>query len=112
MKIFDIRPNLAKVIVSDEFATTISNMQLGPEERRHVHGPRKSWELNFQKDVYDANEAWNFYVDRKGSFEAFKFECPIDKKVYTVKFAEDNLSRVVFQRRMYEFGIRLVEVYE
>lgn len=66
--------------------------------------------LRFRKDQVDADSIWAFYVARKGAYEAFQWQNPIDGQTYTVRFEQDNLSRTVFWNALFEFGLSLIEV--
>jgi phage-related protein len=58
----------------------------------------------------DADESWDFYVDRKGTFESFEWTSPIDGETYNVRFMQDNLERSVLWKVLYNFGLDLIEV--
>lgn len=88
----------------------ISDFEVGPERRRAKGPPRRKWALRFRKDQVDADAIWSFYVARKGAFEAFEWENPLDEQTYTVRFERDDLSRTVLWRAVYETGLTLVEV--
>ena len=105
-------PDKSLITVTDTFDTLISQMNVGPEERKAISGPKKQWTLTFNKDRVDANEIWDFYIDMQGSFKTFLFRCPLDGKEYVVRFKEDRLSRKVLWRKVYEFGLELIEVYQ
>lgn len=111
METFRWTPDPSDIVVGESYETLISDMYIGPEERRAVSGPKRNWSLKFRKNRTEANEIWNFYLDRRGSFEAFWFNCPVTKQRYAARFQDDELSRAVFWRKVYEFGLRIVEVY-
>lgn len=68
-----------------------------------------------------AAKLWKFYQDRSGSIESFWFYNPTELEIidstgatntgrYLVRFLEDNPSRELFIRNLYNSGITLIEV--
>lgn len=93
-----------------ESSTLISQFQFGPEQRRQKGPPRRRWRLRFRKDQVDADAIWSFYVARRGAYEAFLWESPLDEQTYTVRFEQDQMTRTVLWRAVYETGLVFVEV--
>lgn len=103
-------PDMSQVHEEIHFNTLITTFETGREQRRSKGRPRRTWTLRFRRDEVDANEIWDFYVARQGAFEQFLFVSPLDNKTYNVRFADDNLSRDVLWRAVYNFGLTLIEV--
>ena len=92
---------------ANRFGITIRNMQ-------HVNDIRASSTLK------NADKFWKFYQDRNGSAESFWFYNPAEngtidltgldmKGRYLVRF-DENLSRNLFIRHLYNASIGLIEV--
>lgn len=88
----------------------ITQFGIGPEQRRHKGPPRRRWTLRFRKDQVDADAIWSFYVARRGAFEAFLWQNPLDRQTYTVRFERDDLTRTALWRAVFEIGLTLIEV--
>ena len=110
MAVFTWECDPTNVRESIEFNTLITQFESGREQRRSKGEPRRRWKLQFRKDQDVANEIWDFYLARRGSYEAFEWRNPLDNQTYTVRFAHDNLDRTVMWKMVYQFGIELVEV--
>src|SRR5690606_12791935 len=100
----------ARIEESIQFRTLITRFESGREQRRAKGSPRRRWELRFRKDQVDADELWTFYVARRGAYEPFLWENPVDGQAYLVRFERDNLSRTVLWRAAFEYGLGLIEV--
>lgn len=80
----------------------------------------KAPHTNQASPTYKANLIWNFYKARLGSYEAFYFYNPAEHAIdltgaettgrYLVRFAEANLSRVLFVLKLFNHGVDLVEI--
>ena len=98
------------------YDTLITQFESGKEQRRAKGLPRRIFHLTFEKAASrndHAEEIYQFFVARKGRFEAFLWDYPkSDGTVEEVKvrFDTDMLSRKVFLDEIYSFGIDLVEV--
>ena len=98
------------------FTTLISQFESGKEERRSKGLPRRTFRLEFEKSMTtsnDAKEIWDFFVARKGRFEAFEWDYEHeDGTIETVKvrFNTDTLTREVFMNIIYRFGLQFIEV--
>lgn len=111
MEAFKWEPDPSMIKKGEWHNVVVSSMPIGPEQRRVVSNKtRKMWEITFKKDKLTANQIWQFYLERRGAFEAFTFRCPLDGIEYKVRFAEDDLERTAMWRRAYEFGLKLIEV--
>lgn len=110
METFRWKPDKAEIKITQRFESLVSDLGTGPEQRITTAGPLREWELTFKKARREANEIWGFYTERRGSYETFLFVCPHTGQNYTVRFADNNLSRAVFWRQVYEFGLRITEV--
>lgn len=109
MEVFTWQPT---EIIEEEirFKTLITLFESGKEQRRSKGVPRRVWTMKFSRLKNEGDQMWNFYVARKGAYEAFLFTSPIDNVQYTVRFLEDNLSRTDFYNLVYEYGLKLIEV--
>jgi len=110
--VFDVpcdRSQIDEELISNAI---ISDFDVGPEHRRERGSIRRRWTLRFRKGQVDAETIWNFYVARKGSFESFLWTNPLDGRTYTVRFEQDNLTRTVLWRAVYETGLSLIEVVD
>lgn len=98
------------------FTTLISQFESGKEQRRSKGLPRRKFRLYFQKEnitKQEATEIWNFFVARKGRYEAFEWDYEKDDgtvETIKVRFDTDVLERDVFMNLLYEFGLPLIEV--
>jgi len=110
MAVFTWKCDMSDVKEGIQFNNLITEFESGKEQRRVKGAPRRTWKLRFKKDQVDADEIWDFYVARKGTFEPFEWTSPIDGKTYTVRFAQDNLQRSVLWKVLYDFGLDLIEV--
>lgn len=97
-----------------DFKTLVSKYESGAEQRRAKWAyPLRSFVLQFEMSDWEteAEEILNFFIARKGSFEAFQWDNPNDGATYTVRFLEDFLNLARFAYKLYSLGeIRFVEV--
>lgn len=91
-------------------SSLITQFAIGRERRRQKGPPRRRWVLRFRKDQVDGDAIWSFYVARCGAYEAFLWENPVDGQTYTVRFEQDEMSRTVLWRAVFETGLSLIEV--
>ena len=112
MAVFTWPCDPANVQESIHYRTLITEFESGKEQRRSKGTPRRRWSLKFRKDQVDADAIWSFYVARKGAYQAFTWTNPVDGVTHRVRFADDNLTRQVFWRLCYEYGITFLEVIE
>ncbi len=94
------------------FKTLVSDFANGAEQRRNKWGQgKRSFTLTY--DVLTAaetNTLYNFYVARKGPFEAFSFVNPMDSQTYTVRFVDDEMSYDEFDIQLRRTGVKLIQV--
>lgn len=88
----------------------ITECDVGAEHRRQKGPPLRRWTLRFRKDQVTADAIWSFYVARRGAYEAFLWQNPLDGQTYKVRFERDDLTWTVLWRAVYETGLTLVEV--
>lgn len=97
-----------------EFKTLISKYESGSEQRRAKWAyPLRRFILQFEMSDWqtEAEEIFNFFIARKGSFEAFEWDNPNDNKTYTVRFEEDFINLARFAYQLYSLGeVQVVEV--
>jgi len=110
METFPLNPYYS---VSEEIAfdVLISNTgELGKEQRRlKSDSSRSAWKWEMKNVVKTAaNQAWDFFKARKGSFEAFYFI--YEGETHTVRFGTNKMSREQFEYQLYNGGIAIVEV--
>lgn len=110
MPVLTWRPDPSRIQEEVLFRTLITQFESGREQRRAKGSPRRRWELRFRKGQLDADALWAFYVARRGAYEPFLWENPVDGQAYLVRFERDNLSRNVLWRAAYEYGLGLIEV--
>ena len=99
-----------------KFNTLITQFESGKEQRRSKGLPRRIFRLQFEKQNLsknDAQEIWDFFVARKGRYEAFlwdyqKADGTIEE--VTVRFDMDVLERDVFMGIIYSHGLTFIEV--
>ena len=98
------------------FNTLISQFESGKEQRRSKGLPRRTFRLEFEKSKTtsnDATEIWDFFVARKGRFEAFEWDYKKDDgtvETVKVRLNSDALTREVFMNIIYRFGLQFIEV--
>lgn len=101
---------------SIRFKTLITQFENGKEQRRAKGLPRRVFKLKFEKATTknsDAQDIWDFFVARKGRFEAFLWDYPKPDGTFEevkVRFDMDVLERDAFLTAIYTHGITLIEV--
>lgn len=97
-----------------QFRTLISKFESGYEQRRAKWTyPQRTFVLQFEMSDWqtEAEQILNFFIARKGSFEAFEWDNPNDNITYRVRFAEDFIDLARFAYQLYSLGeVRFVEV--
>lgn len=95
------------------FNTLESKFENGASQRRTKwHYPLRLFTLQYEMlGEEDAETILNFFIGRKGSFEAFLWLNSNDNTTYTVVFDEDFINLARFAYQLYSLGeVRLREV--
>ena len=94
------------------FLTLVSKGESGKERRRSkMSTVKREWKLTFP--LLTSSECaliWDFYVARKGAYDAFTWLDPVTSTQYTVRFKDDNLTKDYFQYNQYKLSLEFVEV--
>lgn len=96
------------------FSTLVINYGNKVEQRLALDSSvRYKFEVTWESKLTEAevNAIKDFYVARKGSFEAFYWVNPEDNVTYTVRFSEDLINITYFHYQLYELDkVTLIEV--
>lgn len=98
------------------YNTLVTKFENGKEQRRAKGSPRRKFYLEFDKantTSSDAQAIWDFFVARKGKYEAFLWDytkADGSTEEVKVRFNHDNLKRDVFMDLLYEHGLEFIEV--
>lgn len=96
-----------------QFKTLKSEFESGAQQRRAKWAyPLRMFVLQFQMADWEieAEQILNFFIARKGSYEAFEWDNPNDNQTYKVTFAEDFIDLARFAYQLYSLGeVRLME---
>lgn len=95
------------------FSTLESKFENGASQRRAKwHYPLRLFTLQYEAlEQEEAETILNFFISRKGSFEAFSWLNPNDNIYYTVVFDEDFINLARFAYQLYTLGeVRLREI--
>ena len=109
--------NYNKAYTSDvEFNTIVDEVFSGKEQRRDTwSNPKRSWTLEFSKDLVDTEEIIAFFIARKGKKEAFNWVFDSSKggdgQTYLVRFEEDKLSLSHLSMGYHKFNLKLMQVF-
>lgn len=95
------------------FKTLISEGEAGKERRRSKRSTqRREWKLKFGLlTEVEADLIWDFYLARKGAYEAFTWTDPVaGGSPVTVRFEDDSLTKDYFQYNSYSLSLAFIEV--
>lgn len=95
------------------FRTLIKDCGQGNEQRIAKNPTaRHKFRLVFNERLTSAMQTglYQFYLARKGAFEAFQVVDPVDSTVRVVRFEEDELSEEMFYRMLENSEISVIEV--
>lgn len=94
------------------FVTLISKAEGGKERRRSKRSTlKREWKLTFPLlTVSECGSIWDFYLARKGAFEAFTWTDPVTSTQHTVRFKDDDLTKDYFEYNYYKLSLEFVEV--
>lgn len=94
------------------YKTLVTEFESGKEKRRKRWlTPKRIFSLSFVgKNETDIDAIWDFYQARNGRYDPFSFVNPIDGVTYTVRFAEDNLTRELIAYKLHNSSLKLVQV--
>lgn len=95
------------------FKTNIITYETGVEQRiSRWATDRKRFKIHFDAIIKaSADTILNFFIARKGAFEAFLWTNPEDSVQYTVRFDMDLMDLDIFTYKLYKIGeIELLEV--
>ena len=95
------------------FKTLISVGESGRERRRSKRSTQKrEWRLTFNiLSEVEVDLIWNFYLARKGAYEAFTWTDPVaGGSSISVRFKDDALTKDYFQYNSYSLSLTFVEV--
>jgi len=92
-----------------QFKTIIHEAYGGGEQRYSLRDiVKRTFRLNFKASRADVIEVWDFYAARKGAYEPFNFNNPMDSQDYVLRFAEDDLSYEQLSTLFYSQRLTLV----
>ncbi len=96
-----------------QFRTLKSKFENGVAQRRAKWAyPLRIFVLQFVMSDWEtqAQEIFDFFIARKGGYEAFEWVNPNDDTTYNVTFVEDFVDLARFAYNLYSLGeIRLIE---
>ena len=104
------------------FNTDVDKTYSGGEQRKNLWTvPRRKWVLEFAKNETNTNAIIDFFIARKGKFEAFSWvwasthsttgeDLGGDGNTYTVRFDTDNLNIKHIVEGNATFTIPIVQV--
>jgi len=95
-----------------DFLTIISELEGQQEQRRNKRTiPRRKFRLLWKVLVTaDIDILFNFFIARKGAFEAFNFVNLNDSVTYIVRFELDTASKQRFSGALFSTGLVMIEV--
>jgi phage-related protein len=103
------------VIKIPMFSTIVINFGNRVEQRiAQNDSPQYKFQLKWGAlSPVNANRILEFFVARRGSFEAFYWTNPVDTTSYLVRFLEDELNAEYFAFQLYRFNrVEFLEVSE
>ena len=115
-----INPDLGGFSKSTKFKTLLQKLGNGREQRIAKYPtPLSEYKLKLSNrriaDIHAVTTGlYDFYLARKGSFEAFYIDDPLSTAVpkpeILVRFGEDNLDEDYFMTLLENVGITLIQV--
>ncbi len=95
-----------------EFHTLVSQMESGFEQRRNKwSASRRKFRLVFtNRSKTDYETARDFFLARKGAYEAFDWTNPNDSVSYSVRFDGDSFKFINKAYNVYAFECTFIEV--
>ena len=95
-----------------DFLTIISELEGQQEQRRSKRSfPRRTFRLLWKVlSSAEVDILFDFYIARKGSFEAFNFVNLNDSVTFIVRFELDKMSKQRFSGALFSTGLTLLEV--
>ena len=106
---FDVNVPYEETIV---YKTLVTDFESGKEKRyKRWNSPKRIFKVSLVgKSDTIMNAVWAFYKAREGRYDPFYFVNPADGVTYTVRFAEDNLSRELFAYKLLNAELKLMQV--
>lgn len=106
-----LKPDYA-VEQTAEYKTLISQFENGVEQRRAKwSAPLRQWKLVFNnRSASDVTTIMTLFNNKKGSLTSFLWTCPIDSTQYTVRFAQDSITKRLINPGIYTFSFDLIQV--
>lgn len=100
--------------LAPEYRTDVNEFENAEEERiNRWTTPKRRWDLEFRMLTKTRMETIrDFFIARKGRFEAFYWTCKIDGVQYIVRFDDDDLDIRQVWNRKYEVRCRFVTCNE
>ena len=96
-----------------QFDTLITDMPLGPEERRGRRAYSLStYTLNFSAISKGMASSINdFFIDSKGPFRPFDWVNPLNEVNYSVRFLDDSLNLEEVGENLINMEVRLRQLF-
>jgi|GEM_PF-3022923 len=91
--------------VREGFRVVSSQYESGRSRRYYKGRSPRRWTLQFRARVQTMREIQDFYRDRKGPFEAFRWREPYGNELVTVHFADEALDIASQWKRSMETGL-------
>lgn len=83
----------------------------GKEKRTEQAPARKRFKISFEYlTPTDMNTLWNHYLAQKGTLTSFTYYDYLSGESFTVRYANDSMSRETFEFEAERGGLELVEV--
>ena len=94
-----------------DFVNVISTSYSGKEKRASKVPARFTFNLRFEQLTHaDADTLWNHYRGQSGTLTGFSYTDYNSSEVFTVRYANESLSRESFIFDAERVGITLIEV--